>query len=77
MDGITIGDGAVIGAGAIVTNNVMPYEVVVGVLAKHIKYRFEEEKIKNLKQLKWWDWDIEKINSSISWLRNESKSRGY
>lgn len=61
MGGITIGDGAVIGAGSIVTKNVEPYSVVGGVPAKIIKYRFDEEERAKLLNLKWWDWDFEKI----------------
>ena len=57
MAGITIGDGAVIGAGAVVTKNVEPYSIVAGVPAKIIKYRFEENIIKELLELKWWDLD--------------------
>ena len=68
LEGVTIGDGAVIAAGAIVTKD----EVVGGIPARHIKFRFEEDKIEYLQQLKWWNWNIEKINSNISWLRNES-----
>ena len=55
MDGVTIGDGAIIGAGAVVTNDIPPYAIAVGVPAKVVKYRFAEEDIKWLLQLKWWD----------------------
>lgn len=54
-----IGDGAVIGAGAVVTSNIPPYAIAVGNPAKVIKYRFQEDKIKQLLKEKWWD-DIEK-----------------
>lgn len=55
MEGITIGDGAVVAAGAMVTKDVPPYAIVGGVPAKIIKYRFDEETIKKLLKLKWWD----------------------
>ena len=60
-EGLTIGDGAVIGSGAVVTKSVPPYAIVAGVPAKVIKYRFSEEVIGKLQELKWWDWPKEKI----------------
>lgn len=63
MEGITIGDGAVVAAGAIVTKNVPPYAIVGGVPAKVIKYRFDEETIKKLLELKWWEKDQAWIKS--------------
>ena len=61
LPGSTVGHGAVIGAGAVVTKTVEPYSIVVGCPAKHIRYRFSEDKIKLLLQLKWWEWPDEKI----------------
>ena len=63
MEGVTIGDGAVVAAGAIVTKDVPPYAVVGGVPAKVIKYRFDEETIKKLLELKWWEKDRAWIKS--------------
>lgn len=54
-----IGNGAVIGAGSIVTKDVPPYAVVAGNPAKVLKYRFDEETIDKIESSKWWDWDIE------------------
>ena len=59
LDGITIGDGAIILAGAVVTKNVAPYTIVGGVPARPIKTRFSKEIIEKLQQIKWWDRDLE------------------
>jgi chloramphenicol O-acetyltransferase type B len=65
LSGVTIGDGAVIGAGSVVASNVPPYAIVAGNPAKVIKYRFTPEIIEKLIDIKWWDWDIEKIKSNV------------
>jgi len=61
MSGITIGDGAVIGARAVVTRNVDPYAIVGGNPAEKIRKRFDDKTIKDLLEIKWWDWDAQKI----------------
>ncbi len=61
MPGVHIGDGAVIAARALVTQDVPPYAVVGGNPAKIIKYRFSAEIISELLQIRWWDWDLDKI----------------
>jgi len=65
LDGINIGDGAIIAAGAIVTKDVPDYAIVGGVPAKIIKYRFAEEKISFLLEIKWWDKDVSWIIENL------------
>lgn len=60
-----IGDGAVIGAGSMITKDVPDYAVVAGNPGKIIKYRFEPEIIELLKKIRWWDWEKAKIFSNL------------
>jgi acetyltransferase-like isoleucine patch superfamily enzyme len=69
MDGVTIGDGAIVAAAALVTKDVPPYAIVGGVPAKVIKYRFSDEIIERLLQIKWWDWSDDKITENIGIFR--------
>ena len=61
LDGVVIGDGAVIGAGSVVSKSIPPYAIAVGNPIKIIKYRFEEEHIKRLLKICWWNDSPEKI----------------
>lgn len=70
MEGITIGDGAIVAAGAIVTKDIPPYAIVGGVPAKIIKYRFDEEIINKLLELKWWNKDKEWIQKHADDFEN-------
>lgn len=65
LPGISIGDGAILAAGAVVTKDVEPYAIVGGVPAKVIKYRFDKETIEKFLAIKWWNWEIERIEKNI------------
>lgn len=70
LAGITIGDGAIIGAHSLVNKDVEPYSVVVGAPAKHLKYRHSKEHRTMLLKAQWWNWSKEKIKSNIDAFRN-------
>ena len=70
MGGISIGDGAIVAAGAVVTHNVEPYEVVGGVPAKHIKYRFDRETRQALLRIRWWDWPHDTVARRLKDFNN-------
>lgn len=61
LGGVTIHNGGVVGAGAVVTKDVPPYAIVAGNPAKIVKYRFEEAEVRALLDIAWWDWEPDTI----------------
>jgi virginiamycin A acetyltransferase len=72
MPGIKIGDGAIIAANSTLTKNVEPYSIVGGNPATEIKKRFSKEQIEKLLEIKWWNWEIEKITANVQNLTCEN-----
>ncbi len=70
LAGVTIGDGAIIGARALVTKDVAPYTIVGGIPAKPIRKRFPEEIITELLKIEWWNWPEEKIAKNIEAIQS-------
>lgn len=74
MQGIKIGDGAIIGTNSLVTKDVEPYTIVGGNPAREIRKRFDDEIIHFLLQLKWWDWDVKKITDHLDLITSANIS---
>jgi virginiamycin A acetyltransferase len=72
MAGVHVGDGAIIASNSTVVKDVAPYSIVGGNPAVEIKKRFSIEKIEQLLDLQWWNWDIEKINKNVGFLTGEN-----
>ncbi len=71
LSGVNIGDGAVVGAGSVLTKDVKPYSIVGGSPARHLKWRFPENIRNQLKEIKWWNWDDKKIKKNKSFFKKD------
>jgi acetyltransferase-like isoleucine patch superfamily enzyme len=72
LSGVTVGDGAVIAAGALVTKDVRPYAIVGGNPAREIRRRFSDEQVDALLAARWWDWPEEELVSIVEILNSEN-----
>ena len=68
MGGVTIGDGAIIATNATIVKDVAAYSMVGGNPATEIKKRFDDDSIRRLLEIKWWNWDMDKITRNLQHL---------
>ena len=68
MPGITVGDGAIIAAESVVVSDVPAYTIVGGNPARRIRQRFDDDAVRLLLDVAWWNWDIEKITRNLEYI---------
>jgi virginiamycin A acetyltransferase len=68
MPGVRIGDGAIVSSCAVVVGDVEPYSVVGGNPARPIRRRFQPEQVRELLEIAWWDWPIERITAHLDFI---------
>lgn len=68
LSGVSIGDGAVVGARSVVTRDVAPYAIVGGIPAKYIRSRFDEATVQMLQEIAWWQWPEHQIIEALPFL---------
>ena len=75
LSGVTINDGAVIGACSLVSKDVLPYAIVGGNPARLLKFRFTQEQIQELLKIRWWTWPHSRIIKYMSLLSSKNIDR--
>lgn len=68
LPGVTVHDGAIIGAGSVVTHDVPPYAIVAGVPARVLRYRYSPDQISKLMKIAWWNWSEKKIAENMDYF---------
>jgi serine acetyltransferase len=72
---VSIGNGAIIGAGSVVTKNIPPFAIVVGRPARIVRYRFNDSKIREILKTEWWTLDLKEAKEKIDSLEGYSESK--
>ncbi|WP_349359397.1 CatB-related O-acetyltransferase [Stappia sp.] len=75
LPGVTIGDGAIVGAHAVVGSDVPAYAVVAGNPARVVRYRFDDATIAALLEIAWWNWPVERITRNLDAIRGTDLAR--
>ncbi len=75
LPGVHVGDGAIIGANSVVAKDIPAYAIAVGNPCRVVRMRFDDEMIEYLLKIRWWDWDIEKINRNMDALTSGDLSK--
>jgi acetyltransferase-like isoleucine patch superfamily enzyme len=68
MSGVSIGNGAIVAAGALISKDIGNFEIWGGNPGRLLKKRFDENQISKLNDLRWWDWEIDKIKKELDFL---------
>ena len=68
LSGVTIGRGAIIGAGSVVTHSVEPYSIYVGNPARMLKMRFSQSTIEKIESTEWWNYSVEQLFENKEWF---------
>jgi acetyltransferase-like isoleucine patch superfamily enzyme len=70
LSGVTVGDGAVLGAYSVIAKDVRPYAIVVGNPAREIGRRFSDDEVDALLRIRWWDWTDQEIRQRVPELND-------
>lgn len=73
LPGVTIGNGAIVGSGAVVTKDIPPYAIAVGSPARVIRFRFDEKQISLLEKVQWWTWSDRRLRKHVEDLRDPKR----
>jgi acetyltransferase-like isoleucine patch superfamily enzyme len=71
LSGVTISNGAVVGAGSIVTRDVPSYAVVAGCPARVLRIRFDKAVVASLEQIAWWEWSDDRVRDALPLLLSD------
>jgi len=77
LSGVTIGDGAVISTNSTVYRNVKPYSIVGGNPAEFWAFRFDQDRIKKLRRMEWWNWEDSQINEALPFICSKEIDKLY